>query len=49
MVNEAESDDNGETDYTVAVAYFRAALRQDPDSLLYLNDLGVTEMRMVGL
>ena len=33
--------------YQDALPYFRAAVRMKPQESLYLNDLGVTEMRMV--
>lgn len=33
--------------YQDALHYFRAAVRMKPKESLYLNDLGVTEMRMV--
>lgn len=44
IVTEGETDPEG-PDYEQAVAYFRAAVRADPTSMHYLNDLGVTEMR----
>ena len=47
LVHDLEAGIQSEYDYHDAVAYFRAAVRQNPTSLLYLNDLGVTEMRVV--